>query len=100
MSNPYCRFKHGKMLQTRGKFSKRDGGLRQYYHCRNSYCSYTTLEPRVDAKFFKEFGDDYYEKESREGDEDDDWEINNYGIDPELGGRYGIDFDDEVGFRD
>ncbi len=31
---------------------------------------------------------------------DDDWEINNYGIDPELGGRYGIDFDDEVGFRD
>ena len=30
----------------------------------------------------------------------DDWEINNYGIDPELGGIYGIDFDDEVGFRD
>ena len=89
MSNPYCRFKHGKMLQTRGKFSKRDGGLRQYYHCRNSSCSYTALEPRFDAKFFKEFGD-----------EDDDWEINNYGIDPELGGRYGIDFDDEIGFRD
>ena len=89
MSNPYCRFNHGKMLQTREKFSKRDGGLRQYYHCRNSSCSYTALEPRFDAKFFKEFGD-----------EDDDWEINNYGIDPELGGRYGIDFDDEVGFRD
>lgn len=33
-------------------------------------------------------------------DDDDDWEINNYGIDPELGGRYGVDFDDEVGFRD
>ena len=33
-------------------------------------------------------------------DDDDDWEISNYGIDPELGGRYGIDFDDEVGFRD
>ena len=33
-------------------------------------------------------------------DYDDDWEISNYGIDPELGGRYGIDFDDEVGFRD
>ena len=33
-------------------------------------------------------------------DEDDDWEITNYGIDPELGGRYGVDFDDEVGFRD
>jgi|TARA_Y100000296_G_scaffold82258_1_gene111106 hypothetical protein len=32
--------------------------------------------------------------------DDDDWEITNYGIDPELGGRYGIDFDDEVGFRD
>ena len=32
--------------------------------------------------------------------EDDDWEITNYGIDPELGGRHGIDFDDEVGFRD
>ena len=33
-------------------------------------------------------------------DEDDDWEITNYGIDPELGGRYGVDFNDEVGFRD
>ena len=32
--------------------------------------------------------------------ENDDWEITNYGIDPELGGRYGVDFDDEVGFRD
>jgi hypothetical protein len=64
VSNPYCRFKHGEMLQTRGKFSKRDGGLRQYYHCRNSYCSYTTLEPRVDAKFFKEFGDDYYSQQA------------------------------------
>jgi len=64
MSNPYCRFKHGKMLRTRGKFSKRDGGLRQYYHCRNSYCSYTTLEPRVDAKFFKERGDDYYSQQA------------------------------------
>ena len=41
---PYCRFKHGKMLQTKGKLSKRDGGLRQYYHCRCSGCSYTTLE--------------------------------------------------------
>ena len=71
MSNPYCRFNHGKMLQARGKFSKRDGGLRQYYHCRNSYCSYTALEPRFDAKFFKEFGDDYYEKESREFESDD-----------------------------
>ena len=71
MNNPYCRFNHGRMLQTRGKFSKRDGGLRQYYHCRNSYCSYTALEPRVDAKFFKEFGDDYYEKESREFESDD-----------------------------
>tara|TARA_Y100000310_G_scaffold177116_1_gene177200 strand:- start:228 stop:653 length:426 start_codon:yes stop_codon:yes gene_type:complete len=33
-------------------------------------------------------------------DDDDDWEITNYGIDPELGGRYGVDFTDEVGFRD
>jgi len=89
MSNPYCRFNHGKMLQTRGKFSKRDGGLRQYYHCRNLSCSYTALEPRFDAKFLKELVD-----------EEDDWEITNYGIDPELGGRYGVDFDDEVGFRD
>ena len=76
MSNPYCRFNHGKMLQTRGKFSKRDGGLRQYYPCRNSSCSYTALEPRLDAKFFKEFGDDYYEKKAIEegmmGVEDDD----------------------------
>ena len=71
MSNPYCRFNHGKMLQARGKFSKRDGGLRQYYHCRNFDCSYTALEPRVDAKFFKEFGDDYYEKKSREFEDDD-----------------------------
>jgi len=31
---------------------------------------------------------------------EDDWEVHNYGIDPELGGIYGIDFDDEVGFRD
>ena len=71
MSNPYCRFRHGEMLQTRGKFSKRDGGLRQYYHCRNFDCSYTALEPRFDAKFFKEFGDDYYEKKSREFEDDD-----------------------------
>jgi hypothetical protein len=51
---PYCRFNHGKMLQTRGKFSKRDGGLRQYYHCRCDGCSYTQLEPRTDYKFNKE----------------------------------------------
>ena len=69
MSNPYCRFNHGKMLQTRGKFSKRDGGLRQYYHCRNFGCSYVTLEPRIDDKFFKERGDNYYEKKSLEFEE-------------------------------
>jgi hypothetical protein len=51
---PYCRFNHGKMLMTRGKFSKRDGGKRQYYHCRNSYCGYTALEPRLDAKYLRE----------------------------------------------
>jgi hypothetical protein len=66
MSNPYCIFNHGKMLKTRGKLSKIDGGLRQYYHCRNSSCSYSALEPRFDAKFFKEMGDDYYEKKSLE----------------------------------
>ena len=42
------------MLQTQGKFSKRDGGLRQYYHCRNFYCSYTALAPRFDAEFLEE----------------------------------------------
>jgi len=42
------------MLMTRGKFSKRDGGKRQYYHCRNSYCGYTALEPRLDAKYLRE----------------------------------------------
>ena len=46
MSTLYCRFNHGKMLKTRGKFSKRDGGERQYYHCRNGHCSYTTLGQR------------------------------------------------------
>ena len=51
---PYCRFRHGKMLMSRGKFSKRDGGKRQYYHCRNGSCSYKVLEPRYDAKFLKE----------------------------------------------
>jgi hypothetical protein len=40
------------------------------------------------------------ENNPKRGYEDDDWEISNYGIDPELGGHYGIDFDDEVGFRD
>ena len=48
MSRPYCRFNHGKMLKTRGRFSKRDGGKRQYYHCRNGYCSYTALELKDD----------------------------------------------------
>ena len=46
MNTLYCRFRHGKMLKTRGKFSKRDGGERQYYHCRNMHCSYTTLGQR------------------------------------------------------
>ena len=57
---PYCRFNHGKMLISRGKFSKRDGGKRQYYHCRNGYCSYTVLEPRYDAKFLKENDPELY----------------------------------------
>ena len=42
----------------------------------------------------------WYRDEDIDDDDDDDWEISNYGIDPELRGRYGIDFDDEVGFRD
>ena len=46
MNTLYCRFRRGKMLKTRGKFSKRDGGERQYYHCRNGHCSYTTLGQR------------------------------------------------------
>ena len=50
----YCRFRHGRMLKTTGKFSKRDGGLRQYYHCRCDGCSYTALAPRDDAKFMNE----------------------------------------------
>ena len=51
---PYCRFNHGSMLKTRGKFSKQDGGQRQYYHCRNFSCGYTALAPRDDDKFFRE----------------------------------------------
>ena len=51
---PYCFYNHGKMLQTTGKFSKRDGGLRQYYHCRCDGCSETALAPRKDSKFKKE----------------------------------------------
>lgn len=51
---PYCRFKHGKMLQTKGKLSKRDGGLRQYYHCRCDSCSYTTLELIIKHKHVNE----------------------------------------------
>ena len=57
---PYCRFRHGKMLMSRGKFSKRDGGKRQYYHCRNGSCSYKVLEPRYDAKFLKENNPELY----------------------------------------
>ena len=55
---PYCRFKHGRMLKTRGKFSKRDGGKRQYYHCRNDYCSYTTLAPRDPVIQFADTSDE------------------------------------------
>ena len=42
----------------------------------------------------------YRDEDEESEDDDDDWEITNYGIDPELGGCYGIDFTDEVGFRD
>ena len=51
---PYCRFRHGRMIKTTGKFSKRDGGLRQYYHCRCDGCGYTSLAPRDDDEFFRD----------------------------------------------
>jgi len=54
MSKPYCRFNHGRMLKTRGKFSKRDGGKRQYYHCRCPDCGYTALLSRDDDAYFRD----------------------------------------------
>jgi len=62
MIRPYCRFNHGKMLKTRGKFSKRDGCERQYYHCRNGSCSYTALEQRDDDAYFRERHPDTWAK--------------------------------------
>ena len=47
-----------------------------------------------------EYDDEVEDRLNKNLGENDDWEITNYGIDPELGGRYCVDFNDEVGFRD
>ena len=57
------------------------------------------IESERDKMQAKRWEEIVYDERGEDCD-DDDWEISNYGIDPELGGRYGIDFDDEVGFRD
>ena len=58
------------------------------------------LKPRTNHRSFKKISEvDKMVADYRTASEDD-WEVHNYGIDPELGGIYGIDFDDEVGFRD
>lgn len=58
------------------------------------------LKPRTDHKSFEEIDEVYKIVRDHRTALEDDWEVHNYGIDPELGGIYGIDFDDEVGFRD
>ena len=66
------------------------------------YSSIHTVDDCKKAIKLRETGEDLNmdARYTAHTDEDNDWEITNYGIDPELGGCYGIDFTDEVGFRD
>ena len=77
------------LARIRNSVYKLYRGDEGYFKPRKGFPPEWKPEGWFDAKFLKELVD-----------EEDDWEITNYGIDPELGGRYGVDFDDEVGFRD